>query len=326
MNNQVQDDDPIRPHSFDGIQEYDKKLPNWWLFTLYITIAFSIGYWFYYHKINQGPDQIEEYQSDLANLEASVAALAKNAPEVTNGLLTQMSQDPDVVASGQQHFLTNCATCHGTQLQGPPAPGLPGVSLVDNEWIHGFEPMQMRSAISNGVLEKGMPAWGPVLGDQRIQDIVAFILSKQPADFPANAVQVESSTQPAAVPAAATGTATATTPAPAASSAAAPPPPDLTNEKLMEMSRAPEIVTAGQTRYSTLCAACHGTDLQGPPAPGLPGVSLVDEEWLHGNEPLQIRNTIMNGVIEKGMVPWAAVVGDQGANELVAFILNRQPE
>ncbi|MCB1123815.1 MAG: c-type cytochrome [Verrucomicrobiae bacterium] len=324
MNNTVQDEDPIRPHSFDGIEEYDKKLPNWWLFTLYITILFAIGYWFYYHKSGKGSDQFEQYQANLATLEASVAANAKSAPEVNNDLLFKMSKDPNAVSSGQQHFLTNCATCHGTELQGPPAPGLPGVSLVDNEWIHGFEPMQLRNTITNGVLEKGMPSWGPVLGDQRILELVSFIVSKQPSNFPANAVIVESSSPAAAATAAPTTTAPASTPGPVP--ALIPPPPGLTNEQLIEMSKNPEIVEAGHTRFSTLCVACHGTELQGPPAPGLPGVSLVDAEWLHGNEPLQIRNTIMNGVIEKGMVSWAPIVGDQGANELVAFILSRQPK
>ena len=29
-------EDPIRPHVFDGIAEYDKRLPNWWLAILWV--------------------------------------------------------------------------------------------------------------------------------------------------------------------------------------------------------------------------------------------------------------------------------------------------
>ena len=37
-------------HNYDGIQEFDQKLPNWWLFTLYGAIAFSIVFWIVRHQ------------------------------------------------------------------------------------------------------------------------------------------------------------------------------------------------------------------------------------------------------------------------------------
>jgi len=35
-------------HSWDGIKELNTPLPRWWLWTFYLTILWSIGYWIIY--------------------------------------------------------------------------------------------------------------------------------------------------------------------------------------------------------------------------------------------------------------------------------------
>ena len=166
-------EDPIRDHSFDGIQEYDKKLPNWWLFTLYATIAFSVGYWIYFHKSDLGPTPKEELTLALAALEEAAASSLAEAGVIDDAKLWAMSQDPAVVEAGKVTYTTTCLACHGPELQG----GEIGPSLIDSEWIHGPEPLTIKGTIVNGILEKGMPPWGPILGDKKVNEVTAFVLS-----------------------------------------------------------------------------------------------------------------------------------------------------
>ena len=52
-----------------------------------------------------------------------------------------------------------------------------GPNLTDTKWIHGGKPSEAYDTITKGVLSKGMPAWGPVLGQKRITEAIAYIYS-----------------------------------------------------------------------------------------------------------------------------------------------------
>ena len=163
------EDGPIREHSFDGIQEYDKRLPNWWLWTLYGAIIYSFGYWIVGHIGGVVADPGGKLDRELA---AARAAAAKSASELTDAKLWQMSRDSATVQAGQQTFLTNCAVCHRPDLMGQIGP-----NLTDTAWIHGGNPMSAVKTVNTGVLEKGMPSWASILGTQKITEVVAFIYS-----------------------------------------------------------------------------------------------------------------------------------------------------
>jgi len=172
----------LRPHTYDGIAEYDARLPNWWLFTLYGAIAFSIVYWMFYHTTGMGlrDEQVLAQRMEVV----AEARLASSMGSLTDAELWAMSRDPKFTTAGRAIFNANCTACHLASLRGKAEnPAAVGPSLVDAEWIHGGAPGQVRHTIEAGVPEKGMQSWGPVLGDRKVIEVMAYVLShhKEPA-------------------------------------------------------------------------------------------------------------------------------------------------
>lgn len=167
-------DAELREHVYDGIQEYDKKLPNWWLLTFYGAIVFSIGYWFYYHMTEIGFTPEEKLAMVQARAAAYAAAASGDgfAPEI----LLAMSQDDAVLERAKAAYGVNCSACHGADLEG----GI-GPNLKDGEWVHGGQPTQILASIQVGIAAKGMPGWGSVLGQTASAELTALLLHLNPA-------------------------------------------------------------------------------------------------------------------------------------------------
>lgn len=167
--NNSPEEESFRPHTYDGIQEYNKRLPNWWLMTFYGSIIFAVGYYACYEWWKVLPDQASVVKTEMSRIEAVRLA---SMSSLSNESLWQMSRNPTFVEAGKATFLANCATCHNANLTG----GI-GPNLVDKVWIHGGKPMDVYNTITNGVPAKGMPTWGPVLGVKKISEAAAFIMS-----------------------------------------------------------------------------------------------------------------------------------------------------
>jgi cytochrome c oxidase cbb3-type subunit III len=166
-------EDPVRHHVFDGIAEYDRRLPNWWLLTFYGAIVFAIFYWLDTQIFARTTDE-KELQRDLARIEA--VRLADAGAPRDDASLWKMSRNPVFVQAGGSTYKSTCASCHGENLGG----GV-GANLVDNVWIHGNRPLDVLNTVENGFAPKGMPAWGSMLGTKKINEVVAFILSHHTA-------------------------------------------------------------------------------------------------------------------------------------------------
>ncbi len=151
----------------DGIEEYDNKLPAWWLGLFYFGIIFGIGYTVHYHLIADR-SQAAEYDAELA-----AAAVAWPAPSAED----LRAATPEDIVKGAEIYGTTCVGCHAADLTG----GI-GPSLVDAEWLHGSTLEAINKTVTEGVPDKGMLAWGPILGPQKVAQVSAFIHSKAHRD------------------------------------------------------------------------------------------------------------------------------------------------
>jgi len=171
----------LREHVYDGIEEYDQKLPNWWLFTLYIAIVYFVIFWLIYYKTPWIQNDQDRIESKIAAIEDKrLEALETLMAKVDDASLWEMSQDPKIVAAGEDLFAGKCVACHGADLTATLAgTQLPGLPLNDAEWKHGGNPMDVFNIITNGApdITKGMVPWKTQMSPADIAKVTAFVMS-----------------------------------------------------------------------------------------------------------------------------------------------------
>jgi cytochrome c oxidase cbb3-type subunit 3 len=166
-----QEQDRLLAHDYDGIQEYDNPLPRWWLWIFYATILYVPFYYFAPLPFGEGPGPVAEYQAEVARY------AAQRPPDADGVALSdeeyeERSEDPTVVAAGKAIFTQYCVACH---MEG--GTGGIGPSFLDDVWIHGGAPTQIHKTIVDGVMAKGMPAWGRILRPTDVDVVTAYVVS-----------------------------------------------------------------------------------------------------------------------------------------------------
>jgi cytochrome c oxidase cbb3-type subunit 3 len=79
----------------------------------------------------------------------------------------------------------------------------------------------------------------------------------------------------------------------------------------------PAALAAGKEIFTTNCVSCHRADLGGQIGP-----NLTDDFWIHGNKPQEILTTISNGVPDKGMPTWSAVLKPEQLAKAAAYVIS----
>jgi cytochrome c oxidase cbb3-type subunit 3 len=160
--------DQPRHHEFDGIVEYDNRLPNWFSALFVISILFAPAYIAYYHfsGAKLGSERLKADQAAAAEARAAQGGSGPLSEDALRGL----SKNPDRIAKGKALFAASgCAACHG-----PEGTGLVGPNLRDRFWIYGSNMAQIQDVILNGRMERGMPK--AALSADEIANVVIFMV------------------------------------------------------------------------------------------------------------------------------------------------------
>jgi cytochrome c oxidase cbb3-type subunit 3 len=169
-------EDRLLDHAYDGIQEYDNPMPRWWVWIFWATIAFSVLYFFDVGGIGVGKGRLADYRRDMAEFRA---AHPQGGGALSATQLAALAKDPTALALGRTTFATNCAACHA-----PDGGGIIGPNLTDDYWLHGGTLPEIQHTVTDGVLAKGMPAWGKLLKPDQLTAVVAYV-STLPGTHPA---------------------------------------------------------------------------------------------------------------------------------------------
>ncbi len=248
-------------HTWDGIEEYNKPLPKWWLYIFYACIVWGVGYTIAYPAwpgIKSATAGVIGFSTrgnladDLAEHEAKLAPINARLVEAE---LTAISEDDELLNyaqnAGAAVFRSWCAQCHGSGAAGSSqagwAAGYP--NLLDDDWLWGGTIEDIHTTISVGIRQESdedwlrqseMPAFGrdELLSEEEIAQVANFVMSL--SGTPQDAALAE----------------------------------------------------AGAEVYEYNCASCHGEQGGGDTFQGAP--NLADAIWLYGGDYDTVYQTVYN--------------------------------
>ncbi len=188
-------------HEWDGIEEYNNPLPAWWLWIFYACIVWGIWYTIAYPAwpMVQGATKGYLGWSTRANVAEEIATAEAANAEINARLasadLNAIASDPELAgyarSAGAAVFKTWCAQCHGSGAAG--AKGYP--NLQDDAWLWGGTMEDIHYTVSHGIRNEDdpdaryseMPAFGEILEEPQIEQVVNYVMSLSPTYDPQDA-------------------------------------------------------------------------------------------------------------------------------------------
>lgn len=163
-------------HSFDGIEELDNPMPNWWVIMFVATCIWGFGYAVLYPTLGNyegllGWTSTGQWEEEVAQAEEKYAPIFA---EYAATPIVALAKDTEAMKVGQRLFANNCAVCHGSSGRG--ALGFP--NLTDNDWLYGGEPETIKQTLLLG-RNGQMPAKGlkPDMTNSDVNDLTHYLLA-----------------------------------------------------------------------------------------------------------------------------------------------------
>lgn len=191
-------------HSWDGIEELNTPMPRWWLWTLYATIVWGVGYSIAYPAwpmITGATSGLFGYSTRGEVVEAIAEHEAQNADlvaQLNDAELVSIAAGTDLhryaVARGGAVFRAQCSQCHGSGAAG--FVGYP--NLLDNDWLWGGDVDNIAYTVRHGIRNETdfdarfsvMPAYGEIFNDEEIDSVVNYVISLSSDEFDAGLADV----------------------------------------------------------------------------------------------------------------------------------------
>jgi len=158
----------------DDLTEYNNPLPRWWLWLFILSILFALGYLALFPGLGNYRGLLNWSSVSQFNAEDTTArsAFEQRFAGAKDKSLADLSKDPAAMTTARNLFALNCSSCHGSDARG--AKGFP--NLTDQDWLWGGDEQTVYQTIAGG-RNNAMPGWGPVLGVDGVEQVMAYVLS-----------------------------------------------------------------------------------------------------------------------------------------------------
>ncbi len=316
------EEDGTTGHSYDGIQEYDKPLPKWWLVIFFGTIVWGAAYWIFFPAVQPGSwngvatvevdgetvpwSSANELASELEandkvftdNFEQSILARADAADATAilnelNELQTTLRRSEEPPADLQTQIDEKVAAL---------SPAVEKLAQDPNALKVGSRLFLQNCSVCHGSNAKGAVGY-PNLTDNEwlygggADHILTTLHKGRVGGMPAWRDQIgEDGVR-------------------AASEYVLSLSPKNGSESNGPLDQT--LVKQGEAIFSQNCALCHGPDGKGMISAGAP--NLTDDIWLYGGDRETVRDTLRYG--RAGVMPeWETKLGNERIMLLAAYV------